>query len=229
MRVPLCPLVLALAIVAFVTRPASADAIVHDYDVAADGTLQTFTGDFEWDNDVALITFVLGEGVFDFTASTTSYAPSVGGFDPVLSLYFAPTGADPLALSLYTYVGLGGGIYPATNDDQDFDNGAYDSLLTLRLVDAGTYILALTQTGNFAQEGFSFDLADDQFQCFARNADGSCEELFGGRSSTFAGSLSVTDVNAAPVPEPGTLSLLGLGALATCLRRRHRRFVTTRQ
>jgi len=220
LRAYLFPPVLALAIVAFVTRPASADAILHEYDVAADGTLQTFTGDFVWDNDVALITFVLGEGTFDLLASTTSNAD--GGFDPVLSLYYALTADDPL--TLYTYTAADGGVYPAIFDDTD---AGLDSSLALTLTQAGIYVLAITQTGNFAHEDFSFDWGADEFQCLAGTVDGVCGGLFGGYDATFAGSLSVTDVNT--VPEPGTLSLLGLGALATCLRRRHRKVVTTRQ
>ena len=218
LRAYLFPPVLALAIVALAPRPASADALT--YDVNADGTLQTFAGEFTFDNDVALVTFVLGEGTFDLLASTTSYAD--GGFDPVFSLYYALTADDPLML--YTFTASDGGVYPAIFDDTD---AGLDSSLALTLTQAGIYVLAITQTGNFAHEDFSFDWGADEFQCLAGTVDGVCGELFGGYDATFAGSLSVTDVNA--VPEPGTLSLLGLGALATCLRRRHRRVVTTRQ
>jgi hypothetical protein len=59
------------------------------------------------------------------------------------------------------------------------------------------------------------------------NADGSCD-LFGGRTANFAGTVKITDTN--PVPEPGTLSLLALGSLATAaVRRRRNRPVMTSQ
>jgi hypothetical protein len=222
--------VLALAVACLVPHVASAAPVLHTANVAADGTLQEFGGTFEFDNDVALIHFALGEGVYDFLAQTTSYAPEEsGGFDPVLWLYFAPPESNPLDLSLYSRyptpvdpTNPESPNYLAWNDDQDV--GVLDSLLTLQLIDAGSYILALSQTGNSALEEFGFDQSGDDYQCFSgNNEDGSC--AFGGRLPTYAGTVRITDVTT--VPEPGTLSLLALGSLATALARRRRRAVVT--
>ena len=230
--------VLALAIVCLVPRIAAAAPILHEFDVTPDGTLQTFEGAFEFDNDVALLRFEIGDGLYDFTANTTSYAPiadgGLDGFDPALWLYFAPLGSNPLDLSVYSLYPIPAepfdpanpSFFPAQNDDEDFDNGVFDSLLSVKLVDAGSYILALSHTGNNALEGTLFDQSDDEFQCFTRTDEGLC---FGGRNAAFAGTVQITNTNTTPVPEPGTLSLLALSSVAMAfVRRRRRAAVTTR-
>jgi hypothetical protein len=224
--------VLTLALACFVPQVASAAPIIPDFTVSPDGDVHAFAGTFGVDTDVALIQFVLGEGIYDFTASTTSYGSEiVNGFDPALWLYFAAPGSDltdPLSLSLYTYPldpldPLNPAEITAQNDDQET---GLDSLLTLQLTRAGTYILALTQTGNFGfEDSFGFD--QSAFTCLTFNDDGTCNS-FNGRTAEFAGSVQIT--NTSTVPEPGTLSLMALGSLATAaLRRRHRAVVTTRQ
>jgi hypothetical protein len=227
--------VLALAILCLVPRIAAAESI-HEFTVTPDGTLQTFEGAFEFDNDVALITFEIGEGLYDFTATTTSYADdSLDGFDPALWLYFAPLGSDPLDLSAYSLYTIpvepvdpaNPSFFTAQNDDEDFDNGVFDSLLSVKLVDAGTYILALSQTGNNAfEDTVFFDQSGDEFQCFTGTDEGLC---FGGRNAAFAGTVQITNTDTTLVPEPGTLSLLALGSLSTAfLRRRRTRTNSTR-
>jgi hypothetical protein len=220
MRVFLLRTVFALGFACVLPGVAAAAPIVHEFDATADGTVQNFGGLFDFDSDVALVKFVLGEGVFDFTASTTSFAG--GGFDPVLSLYYALAPGDPL--TQYTYIGADGGEYPAIFDDSD---AGYDSALALTLSRAGIYVLALTQTGNFAYENFAFNWDDDAFQC-ALGAEGVCAQSPDSGLRAFAGTLQVTDTNT--VPEPGTLSLIALGSLATAaLRRRRLVGATTRQ
>jgi hypothetical protein len=212
---------------------AVAAPIVHRLDVTADGTIQTFEGLFGVDTDVAAIQFSLEEGVFDFTAETTSFA--TGGFDPALWLYFAPVTSDPANLSLYSLylrplepVDPADPVFVPTQNDDNELTGALDSFLSLQLTQAGTYILALTQTGNNAlEDAFGFD--QSAFDCLKFNEDGSCKP-FDGYSANFAGTITITNTNTAPVPEPGTLSLLALGSLATAaVRRRRNRPVMTSQ
>jgi hypothetical protein len=237
--------VLALTIVWLVPSAASASSLTPvpvQTTVAADGTIQ-FQGEFTWDNDVALIPFFLGDGEFLFDANTTSYA--AGGFDPMLSLFYMPDNPEPAIpqdltdLVLHYYPGPDGGVLvPAWFDDIDLElsNNLLDSstsVLTpagdrqvLTLEGGRQYYLALTQTGNYPTDLFGFTADADEFQC----SDGVCEQLFGGYGAFFGGTVQITPVvDTTPVPEPGTLSLLALGSLATAIvRRRRRAAVTTR-
>jgi hypothetical protein len=210
----------ASAILSLAPRLATASPIFHEIAVNSDGS---FGGTFEWDNDVALMRFVLDEGVYDFTASTTSYDPDGGGFDTLLSLFYEPEPGDPL--TLYSY-GADGGTFFAWVDDVDSDLNASLDSLHLQLT-AGTYVLALTQGLNYPHEDevLGFEWSDDAFRCVAGPE---CDQLFGGQLPFFSGAMVVKPVESAPVPEPGTLSLLALGSLATAAvgRRRNRRVMT---
>ncbi len=230
--VSLLRVVLALALVTIVPNAASASSL-NPVDVAttvgADGTIQ-FQGEFTWDNDVALVPFVLGDGVFQLSANTTSYA--AGGFDPMLSLYLMPDNPEPTTpqsltdLVLHYYPGPDeGALVPAWFDDIDLElsNDLLDSSVSLTLAGGRQYYLALTQTGNYPTDSFGFTADADEFQC----TDGVCEQLFGGYGAFFAGSVQITPVGTTPVPEPGTLSLLALGSLTTAVVRRRRRVVVT--
>jgi hypothetical protein len=213
--------IVALAMVCAMPTVAVAAPIVHGFNANADGTVQAFEGLFDFDNDVALVSFVLGEGIFDFKATTTS--GGTGGFDPQLGLYYAPVGSQ---FSLYTYAGPEGEPISASVDDVDFP-GVIDAALSLTLSGAGSYILALTQTGNFLHEDFTFDWAADEVAC-AAGPLGVCDPADAGVRA-FAGTIQITDTTN-PVPEPGTLSLLALGSLATAaVRRRRNRPVMTSQ
>jgi hypothetical protein len=217
-RVSLLRAVFAVAIAGIF--PAVAAGAPLTLVAAADGTLQgQVGGTFEFDNDVALFEFVLGEGTFDFMVATTSYA--AGGFDPVLSLFTVP--ADGV-ISLYTYPGTEAGEVLSASVDDQVPGENFDARLSLSL-SQGSYILALTQTGNFVHEDFTFDWDDPAFQCAAGIV---CDLPIDSPLRSFAASVTVRDINAAPVPEPGTLSLLALGSLATAAvgRRRNRRVMT---
>ena len=112
-------------------------------------TTVPFSGQFEFDNDVALFAFVL-TGQTTFSVATNSYA--AGGFDPTIGLFLQngtivqypdpnpdPNPAVPVA------------FYPAYGVDVDPDpnNPNYDDILPTLLLDPGTYYLALIEYGNF--------------------------------------------------------------------------------
>lgn len=218
--------VIALAFVAVLPAVASADSLspLFDTTIAADGTVNSFQGEFVWDNDVAFFRFALDPGgLYDLTASTSSWAQfGESGFDPVLSLYWASTPDDPA--TVYEYLGEDGIPVSAVFDDIDFDDSDFvlnlNAALSLRL-GGGFYTLALTQALNYPHENFTFDWDDPIYQC--TEVDGACEPVFGGYGAFFAGTVQITPVvDTTPVPEPGTLSLLALGSLAAAIVRRRR-------
>jgi hypothetical protein len=222
--------VLALALVSFLPAPARANSIepLFDRAISADGTLHTFQGDFIWDNDVAFFRFELdGAGFYDLTASTSSWtAFADSGFDPVLSLYSTPLGGPA---TVYEYLGEEGVPVAAIFDDIDFDDSDLvvnlNAALSLRL-SGGVYTLALTQALNYPHENLTFDWDDPSYQCTV--SEGTCDPVFGGLGAFFAGTVQITPVvDTTPVPEPGTLSLLALGSLATTIIRRRRRAAVT--
>jgi hypothetical protein len=187
----------------------------------------TFAGEFTFDNDVALFQFVLDPGEYNFSAATNSYDP---GFDPFLALY-SRTATDPDG-GLVTF---GDGPFVATNDNaidvaEQLEPFDLDAALAFQLsVTTRTeYILALIQAGNEAKEdilAFSWD--DPFFRCISGTPDctaGEFTDFYTGLPLTGAFSLlvAVAPVGSTPVPEPGTLSLLALGAAGAALARRRR-------
>lgn len=177
----------------------------------------SFTGNFNDDDEVQEFNFSTAAAASDVTLRTWSYAGGTnaagtsiasGGFDPILTLFNASTGA------LITYNDDGGSVAadPVTG-------AGFDSLLTSNLP-AGDYTATITQFSSFANgpsltEGF----------------EGSGQDNFGSRDSHWA--VDVMNVNAASIgtsyishtgviPEPETYALLlaGLGLVAFMARRR---------
>ena len=170
----------------------------------------SFTGTLGGDNDVQFFTFTLAADS-DVTLRTWSYAGGInaagsaispGGFDPIVHVFFG-TGAGALLIGINDD-GLGVAIDPATGE-------AFDSLLELFSLPAGTYTVALTEFANFA---IGPTLGDGFL--------GSGVTGFDRRTSAWA--LDILGVGkAASIPEPGTLALalLALAAVGA-------RFRTTR-
>jgi hypothetical protein len=204
-------------------------------DIADPLTTTALGGTFTFDNDVALFNFLLGPGTFTFTAGSTSAAT---GFDPILAL-FGPDG-NPV-----TYTDEFGGIFPALAFG-DIDGDFQFPVITL----AGgvTYTLAVTQygpvDGNFPHDTLAegFDKDDDSLRCFTfidsvepsvvpDGCTAGAAGMFGGQSGTFSLDFTVAleggGGGETPVPEPGTLSLVALGAAAAALKRRRRAHHTT--
>ena len=127
------------------TDPVTFDAVITPND-----SLQTFDGVFDVDNDVALWRFFLGDGVFQFSAATTSGI--AGRFDPLMSALLFRGGwrrksVPPRALRRSRYSAI---------RRRNFDDGAdgdVNSAFSLTLATRGFYISALTQALNNHQDG----------------------------------------------------------------------------
>jgi MYXO-CTERM domain-containing protein len=169
----------------------------------------SFTGNLAHDDEVQLFSFTLAADA-DVTLRTWSYAGGVnaagsliasGGFDPIVSLF---SGAGGAALLIGANDdGAGVAVDPSTGS-------AYDSLLEVLALPAGTYTVALTEFANSANaptlgDGFS----------------GSGVQGFDGRTAAWA--LDIVGVDAASrIPEPTSLALALFGlAAAGAARRRH--------
>ena len=206
-RVSRLGVVLALALGILTPRASSA----APFEISPGGPV-TITGDLLNLKDVALFHFILAEGTYDFSAVTDSM--SIGGFDPYLALY--------RGTALHRF---GEGDIAAVEDD----TLGLDAMLTL-VLEAGDYTLALAHTGNEALEplAFSWDEIEDVARDLYMGATCETDPIFCG-SDEFSLTLEIKPAGGTPVPEPGTLSLLALGSLATAfVRRRRRAAVTTR-
>lgn len=169
----------------------------------------SFSGNLAGDNAVQLFTFTLAANS-NVSLRTWSYAGgsnaagsliAAGGFDTIVSLFSGLGNAAVLIGD--NDDGLGVAIDPATGD-------AFDSLLDLSPLLAGTYTVALTQFANFANG----PTLGDGFL-------GAGNPGFDGRSSAWA--LDILGVSsAAVVPEPATLALVMLGLVAAASVRRAR-------
>ena len=175
------------------------------------------SGTFEADDDVALIEFDVLDVPAYVTARTYSYAGGTlsdgtevpaGGFDPILSLFEAASGA----LVAVNNDGDGVAVDPETG-------GAFDALWERNVpVGPGSYVLAVTQYDNFNVTGSLADGFDEEgdpnftsiFDCEAGQF---CDFTGADRTGEYG-----LDVTVAPVPVPAAAWLLlaavgGLGLL----------------
>ena len=167
----------------------------------------SFTGTLNDDNDLRLFTFTLAADS-DVTLRTWSYAGGLnaagsligaGGFDALVSL-FAGSGNAAILIGANDD-GVGVAVDPSTGF-------AYDSLLELFALSAGTYTVALTEFDNFA----SGPTLGDGFI-------GNSIIGFDGRSAAWA--LDILGVERAlQIPEPAGLPLAVLGLAAMGVLRR---------
>jgi hypothetical protein len=145
-----------------------------------------------------------------FSATTTSYGNGTN-FDPSLALFY---GDGQHLGEIVTFTDPDGAPFAAKGTDIDGTN--FDDHLALAL-GPGSYLLALYKFPN----GATIDLAtglDSLLAGFECDLTTSCNGAAGG--NTFAFSVSTDDGGAAPVPEPGTLTLIAGGALAGLIQRR---------
>jgi len=172
----------------------------------------SFTGSFGAQDDVQLFSFTIGSGS-TVTMTTLSYAGGVnaagatispGGFDPVLSL-FDSTG------SLLN--SSDDGTPPDINTDPS--TGEAFDVYFQTLLGPGTYILALTHFDGFAigpnvSDGF------DPITIGGCPNGVFCDSKANNRTPDWALDILNVDqasMNAATVPEPSSIFLLGVGLL----------------
>lgn len=205
---------------------------------AAHATDFDFAGNFEFDNDVALVGFTAGapSNVTVFTSSWIAGEPPPGadpyGFDPVVSVW----GSDGGLVASWDDVGMGmGGT--AWSNGVSYDYGDWDAYFDVLLA-AGEYSVTVTQSNNYPvrptlSDGFTYDGDEWENQHFT-SAWGDQESFNGGwlplpdpRSSRWElHVLNVAPAETVPptetVPEPSTWLVLGVGGVAIA-RLRHRR------
>jgi hypothetical protein len=159
----------------------------------------SFSGEFATLGDMALFSFT-----FDVETrlqiETTSFGfgrlPAFQSFDPTLALYRS----DGSIMRVPDPAGSGELIL-ANQFDINVDSGNLDDRIDVVLAD-GSYLLALVA-------GFAYESLLTEFDC------GSCDLT---RGTGFA--LDFRAAAPAPIPEPGTLTLMAGGALAGLIQRR---------
>lgn len=181
----------------------------------------SFGGNFSSDDQILTIPFVLS-APGTVTLNTTSFA--TGGFEPVLSL-FEGTGA----LSLIGQDTIGG-TAPGACGGRGIDGSSgycLDAFLEQSL-NAGTYLLALTESDNFANGPSFFDGFSQQGQGNFTGPEYTGTSgsflLFDGSQRSSAYLVNLTGDNlSSPTPEPFSAGLIAVGFAAAGLIYRKRK------
>lgn len=186
---------------------------------AGSAAMLSFTGQFDFDNDI-------GAGQFTLATDANVRLVSLGASGGVNAAGTTiPGGGFDAVLTLYTFDGT---FLTFDDDGANVD----PDLITGNLIDpeieiflaAGQYRFALTQFDNYPVgdfvDGFLYDF-DPSFTAFFGCPAWQFCDIFGNdRINRWAVDVSIEPAGA-PIPEPSTFVLLGIGVLAVA-RRRHR-------
>jgi PEP-CTERM motif len=168
-------------------------------------------GSLESDNQVALFELFFGAAT-DFSVTASSLT---GNFDPAIGLFYAE-GSD--AWRVVTYGDDVEGQFRAISYDAELGTTS-DAKLSLT-VEPGLYYLALIQQPNEFKSGLGN--VESLLAGFTCDNPTLCSFESGGSGSSFT--LRAGDPDGpAPVPEPGTLTLMAGGALAGLIQHRRTR------
>jgi hypothetical protein len=166
-----------------------------------------FTGSISTQKDIITVPFTLNADTFNVSVWTDSYKDGLN-FDPITAVW-QQTG------STWSLVGENDDNSSIKPDLTRFDSGIYFNQLS-----AGSYLFTIAAYNNFANgselsQGFKFDNETP-----VALADWDQPASHRGMGSVFSVHLEGVDQATAPVPEPETYALMGVGLLGLFASRR---------
>jgi len=205
-----------LALLACAAAPVAAGTILYEGTFSEDDQVQEFSFTVASPTTVTLETYGYAGGTVNSTIVLA------GGFDPTIAVFLPPTNDAVLS----SPCGGAAGTDPVS--------GACEDAYLPQTVDSGTYIVALMVNDNTPTGGPSDPFANDGnpgFSCvdagglpgtFCDVGSGLGESRTGNWALAIAGADTTEELpGPGAVPEPGAVSLMGIGmALVACLMRR---------